>query len=68
MNLIHYVALQAERKRKDLLNFGRNMNALEAATKYLSIQPSSHTYLYSNYIIIIFINNLLSFTELRSSN
>ncbi|KAK0178259.1 hypothetical protein PV328_002226 [Microctonus aethiopoides] len=33
MNLIHYVALQAERKRKDLLNFGRNMNALEAATK-----------------------------------
>ncbi|XP_034943897.1 FH2 domain-containing protein 1 [Chelonus insularis] len=33
MNLIHYVALQAERKRKDLLNFSRNMNALEAATK-----------------------------------
>ncbi|XP_032684457.1 uncharacterized protein LOC116850364 [Odontomachus brunneus] len=33
MNLIHYVALQAERKRKDLLNFAKNMTALEAATK-----------------------------------
>ncbi|XP_024936099.1 uncharacterized protein LOC107262944 isoform X2 [Cephus cinctus] len=33
MNLIHYVALQAERKRKDLLNFARNMSALESATK-----------------------------------
>ncbi|GAB1862380.1 FH2 domain-containing protein 1 [Camponotus japonicus] len=33
MNLIHYVALQAERKRKDLLNFTKNMTALEAATK-----------------------------------
>ncbi|XP_043277907.1 uncharacterized protein form3 [Venturia canescens] len=33
MNLIHYVALQAERKRKDLLNFTRGMGALEAATK-----------------------------------
>ncbi|XP_071572606.1 uncharacterized protein Form3 isoform X2 [Temnothorax nylanderi] len=33
MNLIHYVALQAERKRKDLLSFAKNMTALEAATK-----------------------------------
>ncbi|KMQ96916.1 fh2 domain-containing protein 1 [Lasius niger] len=33
MNLIHYVALQAERKRKDLLNFAKNMTTLEAATK-----------------------------------
>ncbi|XP_076638635.1 FH2 domain-containing protein formin 3 isoform X2 [Colletes latitarsis] len=33
MNLIHYVALQAERKRKDLLNFAKSMNTLEAATK-----------------------------------
>ncbi|XP_012286898.1 uncharacterized protein LOC105703237 isoform X2 [Orussus abietinus] len=33
MNLIHYVALQAERKRKDLLDFARNMSTLEAATK-----------------------------------
>ncbi|XP_011152521.2 uncharacterized protein LOC105191081 [Harpegnathos saltator] len=33
MNLIHYVALQAERKRKDLLNFAKDMTALEAATK-----------------------------------
>nr|XP_003707392.2 PREDICTED: uncharacterized protein LOC100883788 [Megachile rotundata]XP_012150017.1 PREDICTED: uncharacterized protein LOC100883788 [Megachile rotundata]XP_012150018.1 PREDICTED: uncharacterized protein LOC100883788 [Megachile rotundata] len=33
MNLIHYVALQAERKRKDLLDFTKNMTALEAATK-----------------------------------
>ncbi|XP_066598097.1 uncharacterized protein form3 isoform X2 [Prorops nasuta] len=33
MNLIHYVALQAERKRKDLLNFTKSMSALEAATK-----------------------------------
>ncbi|RLU16977.1 hypothetical protein DMN91_011046 [Ooceraea biroi] len=34
MNLIHYVALQAERKRKDLLNFAKDMTTLEAATKY----------------------------------
>ncbi|XP_054009091.1 uncharacterized protein LOC128893568 isoform X1 [Hylaeus anthracinus] len=33
MNLIHYVALQAERKRKDLLDFAKSMNTLEAATK-----------------------------------
>ncbi|XP_076235576.1 FH2 domain-containing protein formin 3 isoform X2 [Calliopsis andreniformis] len=33
MNLIHYVALQAERRRKDLLDFAKSMNALEAATK-----------------------------------
>ncbi|XP_012532243.2 uncharacterized protein LOC105834370 isoform X1 [Monomorium pharaonis] len=33
MNLIHYVALQAERKRKDLLSFAKDMTALEAATK-----------------------------------
>ncbi|XP_044001338.1 uncharacterized protein LOC122847607 isoform X1 [Aphidius gifuensis] len=33
MNLIHFVALQAEKKRKDLLNFARNLSALEAATK-----------------------------------
>ncbi|XP_034177466.2 FH2 domain-containing protein formin 3 isoform X2 [Osmia lignaria lignaria] len=33
MNLIHYVALQAERKRKDLLDFAKSMTALEAATK-----------------------------------
>ncbi|XP_061931495.1 uncharacterized protein LOC107998165 isoform X3 [Apis cerana] len=33
MNLIHYVALQAERKRKDLLDFAKNMTTLEAATK-----------------------------------
>ncbi|KAG7204182.1 hypothetical protein KM043_002019 [Ampulex compressa] len=33
MNLIHYVALQAERKRKDLLNFAKSMSVLEAATK-----------------------------------
>ncbi|XP_035740282.1 formin-J-like isoform X2 [Vespa mandarinia] len=33
MNLIHYVALQAERKRKDLLNFAKDMSALEGATK-----------------------------------
>lgn len=33
MNLIHYVALQAERKRKDLLSFAKDITALEAATK-----------------------------------
>lgn len=33
MNLIHYVALQAERKRKNLLSFAKNITALEAATK-----------------------------------
>ncbi|CAK9809134.1 FH2 domain-containing protein 1 [Anthophora plagiata] len=33
MNLIHYVALQAERKRKDLLDFAKSMTTLEAATK-----------------------------------
>ncbi|XP_063991076.1 uncharacterized protein Form3 isoform X2 [Diachasmimorpha longicaudata] len=33
MNLIHYVALQVERKRKDLLHFTKNMSALEAAAK-----------------------------------
>ncbi|XP_043582557.1 uncharacterized protein LOC122567722 isoform X2 [Bombus pyrosoma] len=33
MNLIHYVALQAERKRKDLLDFAKGMTTLEAATK-----------------------------------
>ncbi|XP_058792398.1 uncharacterized protein LOC131664929 isoform X3 [Phymastichus coffea] len=33
MNLIHYVAMQAERKRKDLLNFAGNLNALDSATK-----------------------------------
>ncbi|XP_011504176.1 PREDICTED: cell division control protein 12 [Ceratosolen solmsi marchali] len=33
MNLIHYVAMQAERKRKDLLNFARGMSALDSATK-----------------------------------
>ncbi|XP_018405882.1 PREDICTED: uncharacterized protein LOC108782187 isoform X1 [Cyphomyrmex costatus] len=33
MNLIHYVALQAERKRKNLLSFVKNITALEAATK-----------------------------------
>ncbi|XP_051166686.1 uncharacterized protein LOC127284982 isoform X2 [Leptopilina boulardi] len=33
MNLIHYVAMQAERKRKDLLNFARGMTTLDSATK-----------------------------------
>lgn len=33
MNLIHYVALQAERKRKDLLSFARGMTTLDSATK-----------------------------------
>ncbi|KAK2586362.1 hypothetical protein KPH14_010652 [Odynerus spinipes] len=33
MNLIHYVALQTERKRKDLLNFAKDMSVLEGATK-----------------------------------
>ncbi|XP_054270873.1 inverted formin-2 isoform X2 [Macrosteles quadrilineatus] len=33
MNLIHYVAMQAERKRKDLLKFPDEINALEEATK-----------------------------------
>ncbi|CAH0390583.1 unnamed protein product, partial [Bemisia tabaci] len=33
MNLIHYVALQAEKKRKDLLSFPNEMVALEEATK-----------------------------------
>lgn len=33
MNLIHFVALQAEKKRKDLLNFTRNLSQLESATK-----------------------------------
>ncbi|XP_063233866.1 uncharacterized protein LOC134537410 [Bacillus rossius redtenbacheri] len=33
MNLIHYVALQAEKKRKDLLQFPDEMPALEEATK-----------------------------------
>ncbi|KAJ8673934.1 hypothetical protein QAD02_005196, partial [Eretmocerus hayati] len=33
MNLIHYVAMQAERKRKDLLSFTKGMNALDSATK-----------------------------------
>ncbi|XP_075228293.1 uncharacterized protein LOC142328432 isoform X2 [Lycorma delicatula] len=33
MNLIHYVALQAEKKRKDLLRFPDDMLVLEEATK-----------------------------------
>ncbi|XP_015516525.2 uncharacterized protein LOC107221879 isoform X1 [Neodiprion lecontei] len=33
MNLIHYVALQVEKKRKDLLCFTNDMKALEAATR-----------------------------------
>ncbi|XP_017299460.1 uncharacterized protein LOC103508941, partial [Diaphorina citri] len=33
MNLIHYVALQAEKKRKELLNFTEDMGFLEEATK-----------------------------------
>nr|CAD7589332.1 unnamed protein product [Timema genevievae] len=33
MNLIHYVALQAEKKRKDLLRFPDEMPALEESTK-----------------------------------
>ncbi|KAG8318057.1 FH2 domain-containing protein 1, variant 2 [Homalodisca vitripennis] len=33
MNLIHYVALQAEKKRKDLLKFPDEMGVLEEATK-----------------------------------
>ncbi|KAL0275923.1 UNVERIFIED_CONTAM: hypothetical protein PYX00_003637 [Menopon gallinae] len=33
MNLIHYVALQAEKKRKELLKFPEDMSALEDATK-----------------------------------
>ncbi|KZC06411.1 FH2 domain-containing protein 1, partial [Dufourea novaeangliae] len=41
MNLIHYVALQAERKRKDLLDFAKSMNALEAATKTTTEQLSN---------------------------
>ncbi|CAL7949453.1 unnamed protein product [Xylocopa violacea] len=38
MNLIHYVALQAERKRKDLLDFAKSMTTLEAATKITTEQ------------------------------
>ncbi|XP_076657126.1 FH2 domain-containing protein formin 3 [Halictus rubicundus] len=41
MNLIHYVALQAERKRKDLLDFAKSMNTLEAATKTTTEQLSN---------------------------
>ncbi|XP_074112850.1 FH2 domain-containing protein formin 3 isoform X1 [Cotesia typhae] len=33
MNLIHYVALQVERKRKNLLDFSHKMSTLEPATK-----------------------------------
>ncbi|XP_066999083.2 uncharacterized protein form3 [Anabrus simplex] len=33
MNLIHYVAMQAEKKRKDLLTFPEEMTVLEDATK-----------------------------------
>lgn len=33
MNLIHYVALQAEKNRKDLLKFPEEMSVLEEATK-----------------------------------
>ncbi|KAL7291846.1 hypothetical protein TKK_0014411 [Trichogramma kaykai] len=33
MNLIHYVAMQAEKKNKDLLNFTQEMSDLETATK-----------------------------------
>ncbi|XP_057321996.1 uncharacterized protein LOC130665560 [Microplitis mediator] len=33
MNLIHYVALQVERKKKNLLDFSHKMSALEPATK-----------------------------------
>ncbi|XP_048516246.1 uncharacterized protein LOC105690620 [Athalia rosae] len=33
MNLIHYVALQVEKKRKDLLCFTNEMKALESATR-----------------------------------
>ncbi|KAE8744643.1 hypothetical protein FOCC_FOCC008772, partial [Frankliniella occidentalis] len=33
MNLIHYVAMQAEKKRKDLLRFSDDLTALEDATK-----------------------------------
>ena len=35
MNLIHYVALQAEKKRKDLLRFPEDMTVLEDATKWV---------------------------------
>lgn len=33
MNLIHYVALQAQRKNKDLLRFPDQMTVLESASK-----------------------------------
>lgn len=35
MNLIHFVALQAEKKNKDLLTFTDQMLNLENASKYL---------------------------------
>lgn len=34
MNLIHFVALQAEKKNKDLLIFADDMSSLENASKY----------------------------------
>ena len=37
MNLIHFVALQAERKNKELLLFADDMSSLENASKYAEI-------------------------------
>lgn len=35
MNLIHFVALQAEKKNKELLIFADDMSSLENASKYV---------------------------------
>lgn len=37
MNLIHFVALQAEKKNKELLIFADDMSSLENASKYVCI-------------------------------
>lgn len=37
MNLIHYVALQAEKKSRDLITFTEKLSTLENASKYVPV-------------------------------
>lgn len=45
MNLIHFVALQAEKKNKELLIFADDMSSLENASKYVCIYFFALSYL-----------------------
>jgi hypothetical protein len=50
MNLIHFVALQAEKKNKDLLIFADDMSSLENASKYVQF------FLARLFLILSFLN------------